>query len=167
MNIEINALSEKSFDKAIRKIEDYAESLEVKASLLCEKLASIGATKVSMEYSRAFYTGPTDISVSVEAISDTEYKIIAAGETVLFVEFGAGVTYGGGHPLNGEFGMGPGTYPGQKHAMDPKGWWLPKNKYASDGNRHTYGNPPTMSMYNTGKDLRKEILRIAQEVFKT
>lgn len=163
MIVEVNVLSEKSVDQAIRKIEDYAESLEVKASLLCEKLASIGATRVSMEFSRAVYTGPSDITVSVEAKSDTEYEIIAAGETVLLVEFGAGVTYGGGHPLDGEFGMGPGTYPNQKHAFDPKGWYIPKAK----GGGHTFGNPPSMAMYNTGKDLRKEILRIAQEVFRT
>jgi hypothetical protein len=163
MNIEINALSVESIEKAIQKIEDYAESLETKAILLCEKLASIGATRVSLEYARAIYTGPSDVNVSVEEISPTEYKVIAAGETVLFVEFGAGVTYGNGHPLDAELGMGPGTYPNQKHAFDPKGWYLPKEK----GGGHTFGNPPTMAMYNTGKDLRKEILRIAQEVFKT
>lgn len=163
MKVEINALSVESIEKAIQKIEDYAESLETKASLLCEKLASIGATRVSLEYARAIYTGPSDVNVSVEEISPTEYKVIAAGETVLFVEFGAGVTYGNGHPLDAELGMGPGTYPNQKHAFDPKGWYLPKEK----GGGHTFGNPPTMAMYNTGKDLRKEILRIAQEVFKT
>ena len=163
MNIEINALNEQSINKAVMKLEDYAESLDVKASLLCEKLASIGATRASLEYSRAIYTGENDTTVSVEAVSDTEYRIVAAGGTVLLIEFGAGVTYGGGHPLEGEFGMGVGTYPGQKHAFDPKGWYLPKSK----GGGHTFGNPATMAMYNTGKDLKKEILRIAQEVFKT
>ena len=163
MKVTIDVLDPKSIDKAIQQLNDYADGLDVKSKTLCERLASMGATNVSFGFSRLFYTGPVDIEVSVQELGGERYAILASGETVLIAEFGAGVTYGDGHPLNTEFGMGPGTYPGQKHAMDPKGWYLPKAK----GGGHTYGNPPTMAMYNTGKDLRREILRVAQEVFKT
>ena len=30
---------------------------------------------------------------------------------------------------------------------------------------NTYGNPPSATMYQTGKELQQEILRIAREVF--
>lgn len=163
MKITIDLLDERTIDRAIAQLNDYAKSLDEKANTLCERLAAIGATNVSLGFSRLFYDGPVDISVSVEDLGGGKYAVMASGETVLIAEFGAGIRYGGGHPLNAEFGMGPGTYPGQKHAMDPRGWHLPKSK----GGAHTYGNPPTMAMYNTGKDLRREILRIAQEVFKT
>jgi len=166
MKIEVNPLDVTSIDRAIGKLEDYAKSLDRKADELCMKLASMGATNVSLGFSRLLYVGDADVSVSVEKTGENEYSIIASGETVLIAEFGAGVKYGGGHPLNAEFGTGPGTYPGQKNAMNPNGWWLPREKTGGTPTK-SYGNAPTMAMYNTGKDLRKEILAVAKEVFQT
>lgn len=157
------SLNAASIDRAITELNDYKAGLKSKGKLLCERLAAMGATKVSLGYARAAYTGDKDISVSVEE-SDKGYRIIAAGESVAFVEFGAGVKMGGGHPLNGQFGTGPGTYPnGKGHWDDPNGWYLPKDK----GGAHTYGNPPAMVMYDAGKELREEILRVAKEVFSS
>ena len=163
MNLKID-LTESSIDAAIQQLQSYQDSLEEKAKLICEKLASRGAVSASLAYARGStaYTGPVDCEVTVEPEGDG-YKILANGETVLFLEFGAGVTYGGGHPLNGQFGMGPGTYPGQTHAMTGKGWYLPKSR----GGGHTYGNPPTMAMYNAAQDIRQEIQRVAEEVFRS
>lgn len=163
MNLRIN-LSAPSIDEAIKKLQDYQKSLDAKANKLAERLASMGATNVSLEFSRVLYTGPKDISVSVESLGNGRYAIIASGETVLIAEFGAGVTYGYGHPENSKFGMGPGTHPdGVGHWDDPNGWWLPKSK----GGEHTYGNPPAMAMYNTEQMLKKEIRRVAEEVFSS
>ena len=163
MNLRIN-LSAPSIDEAIKKLQDYQKRLDEKANKLAERLASMGATNVSLEFSRVLYTGPKDISVSVEALGNGRYAIIASGETVLIAEFGAGVTYGYGHPENSKFGMGPGTHPdGVGHWDDPNGWWLPKSK----GGEHTYGNPPAMAMYNTEQMLKKEIRRVAEEVFSS
>jgi len=159
------SLSAKSVDNAIKELKAYKADLRRKCMELCERLAAIGATKASIDYSRATYTGPKDIAVSVEP-TDNGYKIVASGGAVLFVEFGAGVKYGDGHPLNDEFGYGPGTYPippGKGHWDDPRGWWLPKAK----GGGHTFGNPPSMTMYQTGRDLRKEVKRVAEEVFRS
>lgn len=162
MKIKVE-LSVASIDAAIKQIEQYKNDLNRKTNELAQRLASMGATNVSLGFSRAIYTGPTDYDVTVEDLGENKYRIIASGETVLFAEFGSGVTYGGGHPLNSKFGYGPGTYPGQTHAMTGKGWYLPKSK----GGGHTYGNPPNMPMYNTSKDLRNEIERVAREVFKS
>lgn len=165
-------LSEASLDNAIKRIERYRDQTERKTRELCRRLAEIGATKVTLEYARAFYTGPMDVSVHVENRGDNKYAIVAKGETVLVVEFGAGVRYGDGHPQAAQFGMGPGTHPNKHYGYDSsgnrvanwendRGWWTPKEK----GGEHTFGNPPSMAMYNTGKDLRGEIQRIAEEVF--
>lgn len=164
MKISLNIYDPSSIDRAIGQIETYAKSLNAKCEALAERLASMGATNVSFGFSRLIYTGPVDISITVESRGDGKYAIIADGETVLFAEFGAGVTYGYGHPQPTVDGvqMGPGTYPeGKGHWNDPNGWYLPKSK----GRGHTYGNPPTAAMYNTGKDLRNEIQRVALEVF--
>lgn len=162
MNITVQVSGIDETISALRDLE-----LKEKADELCNRLASIGAVKASLGFSRAVYTGENDVSVSVEEIGDGRFAITAAGAVALIVEFGAGITMGGGHPMAARFGYGPGTYPGQTHAFDPAGWWIPKGKSGggSDEYRHTYGNPPSMTMYNTARDLREEIQRIATEVF--
>lgn len=160
MNIKINVFDPASIDAAIEQLEEQKQDLKQKGRELCERLAEMGAVKVSLGFSRAFYTGLKDVSISVEPRGDG-YAIIASGETVLLVEFGAGIRYGYGHPEAGKWGMGPGTYPeGKGHWDQPYGWWIP-------GGDHTYGNPPSMTMYNTEKDLIREIERVAKEVFQS
>lgn len=147
-------------------LREWADDFKSKLDILCKKLAEMGATKVSLGYARAIYSGDTknkDIKVDVVRVSGG-YQIVANGKSVLFVEFGTGITYGYGHPEAGKFGMGPGTYPdGKGHWNDPKGWWLPE----SVGGGHTYGNPPNPVMYRTAKELREAILEVAKEVFKS
>ena len=152
-------------ESGIQKIQDeltvYRKWQEEKARELAERLASLGATVASIRFSGAVYTGQKDVDVSVEEMP-TGYKVKADGESVLFIEFGSGVTYGYGHPEAGEFGMGPGTYPdGKGHWDDPKGWYLPK----SAGGGHTFGNPPAMPMYEARKAIEQELPRIVKEVF--
>lgn len=153
-------------ESGIQKIQDeltvYRKWQEEKARELAERLASLGATVASIRFSRAVYTGPKDVDVTVEELPNG-YKVKADGESVLFIEFGSGVTYGYGHPEAGEFGMGPGTYPdGKGHWDDPKGWYLPK----SAGGGHTFGNPPAMPMYEARKAIEQELPRIVKEVFR-
>ena len=152
-------------ESGIQKIQDelmvYRKWQEEKARELAEHLAALGATVASIRFSRAVYTGQKDVDVTVEALPNG-YKVKADGESVLFIEFGSGVTYGYGHPEAGEFGMGPGTYPdGKGHWDDPKGWYLPK----SAGGGHTFGNPPAMPMYEARKAIEQELPRIVKEVF--
>ena len=163
MKISVNILSEKSIDNAVKQLEDYAKSLDSKANDLCERLAQMGAMYAEWNFSGVLYAGDIDYKIDVHRGEGNTYIITADGESVLFMEFGAGVKYGGGHPQESEFGMGPGTYPGQKHAFDPNGWW-----FNQDGQKiHTFGNAAGMPMYNAAKDLREEILKVAREVFQT
>lgn len=153
-------------ESGIQKIQDelmvYQKWQEEKARELAERLAALGATVASIRFSRAVYTGKKDVDVTVEELPNG-YKVKADGESVLFIEFGSGVTYGYGHPEAGEFGMGPGTYPnGKGHWDDPKGWYLPK----SAGGGHTFGNPPAMPMYEARKAIEQELPRIVKEVFR-
>lgn len=155
-------LSESGIQKIQDELSVYRKWQEEKARELTERLASLGATVASIRFSRAVYTGPKDVDVTVEELPNG-YKVKADGESVLFIEFGSGVTYGYGHPEAGEFGMGPGTYPdGKGHWDDPKGWYLPK----SAGGGHTFGNPPAMPMYEARKAIEQELPRIVKEVFR-
>ena len=157
MNLKINI---SGIGNAIQNLTGVCS--EEKVRELCRRLAEYGLVLADASFSGAAYDGRKDVTVSVEE-NGNGYRIVAAGASVLFVEFGAGVTLGYGHPLAGAMGYGPGTYPGNGHWDDPGGWYLPKSK----GGGHTYGNPPSKSMYQTAQDLRSEIASIAQEVFAT
>lgn len=151
-----------SIDAAIEQLNNYSKSLKDKCMELCRRLADYGQLLAVVAFEGVQYLGLKDVTVSVEQ-TDKGYRILASGETALLLEFGAGVTYGYGHPEAIKHGMGPTTYPGQKHAEDENGWWLPKEK----GGGHTYGNIPGMAMYNAREEMRKSIERIAREVFST
>ena len=159
MNINISV---QGLDELIDQLHNFADSMDQRAKEICRRLAQYGLVLADASFSGAAYDGTKDVSVTVEQ-TDNGYRIIAGGTMVLLLEFGAGVTYGGGHPQAAQFGFGPGTYPGQTHAMTGKGWYLPKAK----GGGHTYGNPPSMTMYNTAQDLKREIERVAREVLGT
>lgn len=154
-------LSVSGIQKIQDELKEYQRWQKDKAKELAERLAMLGASAASIRFSRAIYTGEKDAVVTVEAVPNG-YKVKADGESVLFIEFGTGITYGFGHPEAQEFGMGPGTYPdGKGHWNDPNGWYLPK----SAGGGHTYGNPPAMPMYEARKQIEQELPRIVKEVF--
>lgn len=150
-------LSDKGINDAIKELREYKQWIELKEKELRERLSALGATVASIQFSRAIYNGANDVTVRVEDDGSTAV-IYAEGESVAFIEFGAGARYGYGHPQAGEFGVGPGTYPGKGHWDNPKGWWYGHGQ-------HSYGNPPAMAMYNAVQRMTEQITTIAKEVF--
>jgi hypothetical protein len=152
-------LNESSIDAAIKELKEYKSWVKRKKVELLERLAAIGATQISISFARTPYTGEKDYEIAVEQVDKRKFAIIVDGETAALLEFGAGITYGDGHPYNSEFGMGPGTYPdGKGHWDDPNGWWYGNHE-------HSYGNPPAQAMYNAKREIQAEVQRIADEVF--
>ena len=157
MTVDVNVFDYASVSRAKRRLDEYFADLIEKANTVCERLATIGAVRASLDFSRAIYNGTNDVAVTVEPI-DNGYAIHATGNAVLFIEFGSGASYGYGHPE--PEGYGPGTYPGKGHWDDPNGWWYGNHE-------HSYGNPPAQAMYNAKRDIQAEVQRIADEVFNT
>lgn len=157
MTVDVNVFDYASVSRAQRRLDEYFADLIEKANTVCERLASMGAVRASLDFSRAIYNGTNDVEVTVEPI-DNGYAIHAQGNAVLFIEFGSGASYGYGHPE--PEGYGPGTYPGKGHWDDPNGWWYGNHE-------HSYGNPPAQAMYNAKRDIQAEVQRIADEVFNT
>ena len=157
MTVDVNIFDYASVSRAKRRLDEYFADLIEKANTVCERLATIGAVRASLDFSRAIYNGTNDVAVTVEPI-DNGYAIHATGNAVLFIEFGSGASYGYGHPE--PEGYGPGTYPGKGHWDDPNGWWYGNHE-------HSYGNPPAQAMYNAKRDIQAEVQRIADEVFNT
>lgn len=152
-------------DEAAKGVLEYAKWLEQKCDELAARLADLGGFTASLGFARAFYVGPNDAAITVEKKGNGHYVIKANGTSVLFIEFGSGVTYGYGHPEPN--GYGPGTYPGKGHWDDPNGWYLPKNAQAADGTKHSYGNPPAKAMYNAVTELEQNLDSIVREVFES
>lgn len=156
--IVINPLDERSISAAIKEVKRYKTWVAVKEAELRQRLAMVGATVASIQFSRAIYSGSKDITVRVDDTGSVAV-IYAEGESVAFVEFGAGARYGYGHPLAGELGVGPGTYPEGKGNWDnPNGWYYAHGK-------HTFGNPPAMAMYSAVQAITEQLTTIAKEVF--
>ena len=155
MTVDVNIFDYASVSRATRRLDEYFADLIEKANTVCERLATIGAVRASLDFSRAIYNGTNDVAVTVEPI-DNGYAIRATGNAVLFIEFGSGASYGYGHPE--PEGYGPGTYPGKGHWDDPNGWWYGTHE-------HSYGNPPAAAMYHAKQDVLQEVQRIADEVF--
>lgn len=153
------AFDRTSLENAAQQLEAAAAELDRKMKEVCVRLAEKGAARAEFDYAAVpLALERNDVVVTTEETAKGA-KIIASGETVLFLEFGAGARVGYGHPDPRNYG--PGTYPGKGHWDDPKGWWIPKEH----GGGHTYGNPPMMGMYNATQEIRAKAQEVADEVF--
>lgn len=129
---------------------------------LIKILAEIGVQTAQIGFNSAAYDGESAGNVvSYRRVDQNHYIVRAEGATVLFVEFGAGITYWVRYSEAEMNGMGPGTYPGQTHAFSSSGWWYTDENGAR---HHSYGNPPAMAMYNATKEIERNAKIIAQEV---
>lgn len=151
-------LDNTSIQNAITELQKYKVWIAAKETELRNKLAALGASVASIQFSRAVYDGTNDVSVRVDDTGSVAV-IYAEGESVAFIEFGSGVTHGYGHPQASSLGFGPGTYPeGKGHWDDPSGWWYAHGK-------HSFGNPPAMAMYSAVQEMTEQVTKIAKEVF--
>lgn len=159
--IVVDPFDEKSIDKAIVALNEYKLWVLMKEKELRERLAEAGADVARVEFHTAIYDGKNDVSVTFSDDGKTA-TILASGRAVAFIEFGSGGLYGDGHPLNAEFGTGPGTWSdgpnGKGHWNDPNGWYYEHGK-------KSYGNPPAMAMVHARDKVAELVTGIAREVF--
>ena len=173
MTITVNV---QGLDGAIRRLAALSRSLDDYAHEIVNRLSLIGYDVAYQIMGEHVYSGETIGSLTIVENDPTHFTLMASSVALLFFEFGAGLG-GYGHPLAGQFHMGPGTYPGQTHALDPNGWWYPTNdpaliilrnndpdaEFAGWG--HSYGNPPHMPMYSASQKMKEDLLTVAREVF--
>lgn len=161
MKITINPYDQKSINKAYEDILKYKQWLAAKETELLNRLAFLGATRVSLGFARASLEDTKPVNVTTTVIGNTA-TIIADGEQVCFIEFGTGVRFGYGYPGERPPGIvGIGEY-GKGKGKNPKGWW-----YTGDDGKgkHTYGNYPYAPLYTTVTELAEQISTIARSVF--
>ena len=149
-------------EQALRGLENYEKWLNEKLQELCRRLAEIG-----QDYAQAEFSGvelaqdDNDVQISLEQ-TENGYIIHAQGESVAFIEFGAG-DYADTTSMETDDGGEIWTYPdswSEDHAKEyhTKGRWYHK------GVRYV-GLMPCNCMSNTSDYIRQQIGEIAKEVF--
>ena len=148
-------------ERAIRDLEHYKRELLDMEKRLTEGLAEIGLKEASVRFTTAMYDGTNDVSVRLDA-ADNGYAIVAEGEVVAFIEFGAGVYHNGSEPYPnprptgivgiGEYGKGHGKR---------KAWGY----FDESGELViTHGNPAAMPMWYASEEMKKSVLKVVREV---
>lgn len=166
-------LSAESIEEAIKKIDEYKQSLNVKATRLAELIAERVAWSASMGFSTSVADDiiggaqvGSSVAVSVENDGRTQI-VMASGADAVFIEFGAGVYNNGAagsspHPKGAELGFLIGEY--------GKGYGR-RNVWAFKGEGGetilTHGTPAAMPMYNGLQEILPIITDLAREVFVT
>lgn len=165
-------LSQRGIDTLLREIKSYTVWLKERSRVLLDRLAQAGFEVASARFAKAAYDGTNDASVSLETRSEGVRAVVAVGASVLFIEFGTGVTYPDNHPQAAELGMKRGEY-GQGHGKqsswgyygDPGTNGVVKMKKDGSTVVITHGNPANMPMYETVKELEAMLPELVKEVF--
>ena len=165
-------LSQRGIDTLLREIESYTVWLKERSQVLLDRLAQAGFEVASARFAKAAYDGTNDASVSLETRSEGVRAVVAVGASVLFIEFGTGVTYPDNHPQAAELGMKRGEY-GKGHGKqsswgyygDPGTNGVVKMKKDGSTVVITHGNPANMPMYETVKELEAMLSELVKEVF--
>ena len=165
-------LSQRGIDTLLREIDRYTVWLKERSQVLLDRLAQAGFEVASARFAKAAYDGTNDASVSLETRSEGVRAVVAVGASVLFIEFGTGVTYPDNHPQAAELGMKRGEY-GQGHGKqsswgyygDPGTNGVVKMKKDGSTVVITHGNPANMPMYETVKELEAMLPELVKEVF--
>ena len=155
-------LGANEIERAIRELKHYKTGFLDREKRLIEGLAEIGLKEASVRFTTAMYDGTNDVSVRLDNTSNG-YVIVAEGQAVAFIEFGAGVYHNGSEPYpnprpNGIVGIG--EY-GKGHGKQ-KAWGY----FDESGELViTRGNPAAMPMWYASEEIKNSVLKVVKEVF--
>lgn len=144
-------------------IAQYAEELNAKAEEIVERTASEVYLQADSGFATAQYAGNNDVILDIQT-SGNEAQVIASGEALPFIEYGAGVHYNGNpggyvHPEPAD-GIWPiGMYGGAPSKGMKDGWFVPVQ-----GIGYTHGTPAQMPMYKAKEAGKEAITEIARSV---
>lgn len=163
MKIRVNPFDKKSIDDAIKQLKQYEKEFAIKEAEFARRLAEIGVRVASAGFATADYDGVNDVVVSLVKTSSGA-AVVAAGETVGFIEFGTGIT----NPEWDASGMEytppkHGTY-GKGKGKNPNGWYFTQSQGAKA--IHTYGNVPAEAMRTARDVMIEQAIQIAREVWR-
>ena len=156
------SLSSKSIGDALKQLKAYRNSLEAREKELLDELANIGVREASVRFTTAMYDGVNDSEVTLEPI-ENGYRIVAQGEAVAFIEFGAGVYHNPTEPYPKDRPDGIVCIGEYGHGYGKRQAWGFRDE--SGELVITHGNPAAMPMWYASEEMRNSILKIARRVF--
>lgn len=157
--------------------ERYIDNLSERCQMFVQALADIGIKTAKANVGQ--YSGLIVFSKEVSLTETGAQAIMVATDAhkvmrswkykgglktvevspLLMAEFGSG--WSAKNP-DGISGVGQGTFPDQKHAFDPRGWWWVDEQ----GERHhSMGEAPTYPMHSASVAMIFEIRELAKEYF--
>lgn len=154
------SLDPSSLERAAQEVKKYAMELDEKVEALIKKLAERGAmvAKVQLAALDAVYTGELLSSIEGVYSEKDNVGIVRAGAPyAIFVEYGTGVIGAGSpHPK-------PDGWQYDANGHGDEGWVYLNER---DGKYHwTRGYQSRPFMYNTARELERECVNMAKEVF--
>lgn len=154
------SLDPSSLERAAQEVKKYAMELDEKVEALIKKLAERGAmvAKIQLAALDAVYTGELLSSIEGVYSEKDNVGIVRAGAPyAIFVEYGTGVIGAGSpHPK-------PDGWQYDANGHGDEGWVYLNER---DGKYHwTRGYQSRPFMYNTARELERECVNIAKEVF--
>ena len=157
------SLSKEDINRAIKDLKRFKKEFLEREKRLLEGLAEIGLKEASVRFTTAMYDGTNDVSVKLDE-TNKGYVIVAEGQAVAFIEFGAGVYHNTSEPYPnprpsgivgiGEYGQGKGKQ---------KAWGY---KNENDEVVITRGNPAAMPMWYASEEIKNSVLKVVKEVFR-
>lgn len=169
MKITINIFSKNSVDAAADKLRRYAALVKKLEEELPKRLVAYGVPVAQVLFDNAAYdidvgglgTHP-EITVTAEP-RENGYAVVANGQEVCFVEFGAGVFF------NGSGGTYKGTRPPEIVGIGEYGKGYGKRRawaYVNEAGIKVIarGTPASNSMYFTAQEMRARIAETAKEI---
>ena len=166
--ININLFDSRSLDKAIQEIRQYQNSLNDKCAEFVRSLAVVGIPVIDENIAAAqgnSYKGHNTYIKIKSFGSYSQAELIVESKSILWIEFGAGVHFNGHlgsspHPKGNELGYTIGSYGKGQGKND---FWF---YYADSGEAvMSHGTESTMPVYKAGLEIKKQVLKIAKEVF--
>jgi len=178
MVVEINPLSSKSVEAAIKKIERYQEDLQDKCYELISRLVDdVGLPVIKARVDKA--KGDSDKDYNYIVVDDWDnpdpnvkaIELKVSGDQFIFIEFGAGIHFNGpvgssSSPVGEQLGYTIGSYSRRGGNGLSYGQYDKWRYIDSSGVEHeSYGTEGTAPVYSAAQAMRNDIARIAGEVF--
>ena len=167
--INIDLLNNRSLDKAIQEIRQYQNSLNDKCAEFVRRLAEVGIPVIDENIAAAQGDSDKGHNTYIKINSFGSYsqaELIVESNSILWIEFGAGVHFNGHlgsspHPKGEELGYTIGSYGKGQGKND---FWF---YYADSGEAvMSHGTQATMPVYKAGLEIKRQVLKIAKEVFE-
>lgn len=162
-------LSFESLSKLSKDFNKYKNNVLRLNEEFVSRLASVGIPIIGAKIAAAQGDSEKGYSTFIQIYHFGEEKcmarIVVENKDILFIEFGSGIHYNNAkthNPKAAELGYGVGSYPGQTHAFNPKGWWYSNGAGSSI---HSYGTEATAPMQSASAEIIRRVKDIASEVF--